>query len=179
MIWHYKDYKMKKCPLGSVLWHFFNASLPHDKGLSFFLLLWWFTPNLWHCYRLGWGSFLICQPLLTAQVGRKVKKKHIKVAFAKMPGIVPSASRGDQCPEGSQGRGEEELEAYWNKTLPSVHLSHIDPTSLGNQQTGRANNLDTGQRCITWLEHHFKMPPGAEDFSRFIPSNRCSSFHLL
>lgn len=58
---------------------------------------------------------------------------------------LPSASRGDQCPEGSHGRGEEELEAYCSRTLPSVHLSHTDPTSLGNQQTGRATNLDAGQ----------------------------------
>lgn len=56
---------------------------------------------------------------------------------------VPSASSGDQCPEGSHGRGDEELEAYWSRTLPSVHLSHTDPTSLGNQQTGTASNLDT------------------------------------
>lgn len=117
-----------------------------------------------------------------AQVGRKEKNpisSNIKVIFANMPGIIPSASRGDQCPEGSQGRGEEELEAYWNRTLPSVHLSHTDPTSLGNQQTGRANNLDTGQTHMTWVEQHFKVPPDAEDSSRFIPSKRCSSFHLL
>lgn len=81
-----------------------------------------------------------------------------------MSGIIPSASRGDQCPEGSQGRGEKELEAYWSRTLPSVHLSHTDPTSLGNQQTGRANNLDTGQTRITWVEQHFKVPPDAQDF---------------
>lgn len=58
---------------------------------------------------------------------------------------VPSASRGDQCPEGAHGLGDEELEAYCSRTLPSVHLSHTDPTSLGNQQTGTATNLDTDQ----------------------------------
>lgn len=58
---------------------------------------------------------------------------------------LPSASRGDQCPEGSQGRGEEELEAYCSRTLPSVHLSHTDPTSLGNQQAGTETNLETDQ----------------------------------
>lgn len=73
-------------------------------------------------------------------------ESNIKETFGSMSGIIPSASRGDQCPEGAQGRGEEELEAYWSRTLPSVHLSHTDPTSLGNQQTGRANNLDTGQK---------------------------------
>lgn len=96
-----------------------------------------------------------------------------------MSAIIPSASRGDQCPEGAQGRGEEELEAYWSRTLPSVHLSHTDPTSLGNQQTGRANNLDTGQMCIRWSEQHFKVPPVADGFSWFIPLNRSRSFHLL
>lgn len=63
---------------------------------------------------------------------------------------VPSASRGDQCPEGAQGRGEEELDAYCSRTLPSVHLSHTDPNSLGNQHTSTATNLDTGQVHITY-----------------------------
>lgn len=59
--------------------------------------------------------------------------------------VLPSASRGLQCPEGKQGRGDQELEAYWRKTRPSAHLSHTDPTSLGNQQTGRRLNLDSVQ----------------------------------
>lgn len=101
--------------------------------------------------------------------GEKKKKNksilsNIKVASANMSGDVPSASRGDQCPEGSQGRGEEELEAYWSRTLPSVHLSHTDPTSLGNQHTGRANNLETGQTSVTWVEQHFKVPPWCRRF---------------
>lgn len=59
--------------------------------------------------------------------------------------VLPSASRGLQCPEGKQGRGDQESEAYWRKTRPSAHLSHTDPTSLGNQQTGRRLNLDSVQ----------------------------------
>jgi hypothetical protein len=59
---------------------------------------------------------------------------------------LPSAPRGDQCPDGAQGRGDEELNAYCSRTLPSVHLSHTDPNSLGNQQTHTATtNLDTAQ----------------------------------
>lgn len=47
--------------------------------------------------------------------------------------FLPSASRGLQCPDEAQGFGEDELEAYCRNTRPSVHLSHKDPTSLGNQ----------------------------------------------
>lgn len=46
----------------------------------------------------------------------------------------PSASLGLQWPDGEQGRGDEELEAYCRRTRPSAHVSHTDPTSLGNQQ---------------------------------------------
>jgi len=53
---------------------------------------------------------------------------------------LPSASRGDQCPDGEQGRGEEELDAYCSRILPSVHLSHTDPNSLGNQETTHSHN---------------------------------------
>lgn len=62
--------------------------------------------------------------------------------------ILPSASLGDQCPEGSHGLGDEELEAYCSRTLPSVHLSHTDPTSLGNQQPRTTTNLDTDRKNI-------------------------------
>lgn len=62
--------------------------------------------------------------------------------------MLPSASRGDQCPEGSHGRGDEELEAYCRRTPPSVHLSHTDPTSLGNQQVETVTNLDTDHKNI-------------------------------
>lgn len=55
----------------------------------------------------------------------------------------PSASLGLQWPDGEQGRGDEELEAYCRRTRPSVHLSHTDPTSLGNQQKQTKCNLDT------------------------------------
>lgn len=61
---------------------------------------------------------------------------------------LPSASRGDQCPEGSHGLGDEELEAYCSRTLPSVHLSHTDPTSLGNHQAGTTTNLDADQKHL-------------------------------
>lgn len=61
--------------------------------------------------------------------------------------FLPSASRGDQCPEGAQGRGDDELEAYCKRTLPSVHLSHTDPTSLGNQHTSTANKLRYRPKC--------------------------------
>lgn len=67
-------------------------------------------------------------------------------------GNLPSASRGLQYPEGAQGRGEEELEAYCRRTLPSVHRSHTDPTSLGNQQTTTGTNLDTFNRERTVVE---------------------------
>lgn len=53
--------------------------------------------------------------------------------FRQLAYFLPSASRGLQCPDGVQGFGEDELEAYCRNTRPSVHLSHKDPTSLGNQ----------------------------------------------
>lgn len=53
----------------------------------------------------------------------------------------PSASRGLQCPEGSQGMGEEALKAYCTRTLPSTHRSHADPTSLGGQENRKTHQL--------------------------------------
>lgn len=53
----------------------------------------------------------------------------------------PSASRGLQCPEGSQGIGEEALKAYCTRTLPSAHRSHADPTSLGGQENRKTHQL--------------------------------------
>lgn len=64
------------------------------------------------------------------RLGKFSVKKKSSIKYC----TVPSASRGDQWPDGSHGRGEEEFDAYCSRTLPSVHLSHTDPTSLGNQQ---------------------------------------------
>lgn len=54
---------------------------------------------------------------------------------------LPSASRGLQCPEGSQGIGDEALKAYCTRTLPSTHRSHADPTSLGGQENRKTHHL--------------------------------------
>lgn len=54
---------------------------------------------------------------------------------------LPSASRGLQCPEGSQGIGDEALKACCTRTLPSMHRSHADPTSLGGQENRKTHHL--------------------------------------
>lgn len=54
---------------------------------------------------------------------------------------LPSASRGLQCPEGSQGIGDEALNAYCTRILPSKQSSHADPNSLGEQ--GKKENAPT------------------------------------
>lgn len=46
----------------------------------------------------------------------------------------PSASRGLQCPDGSHGIGDEALNAYCTRVLPSTQRSQADPTSLGGQE---------------------------------------------
>lgn len=58
---------------------------------------------------------------------------------------LPSASRGLQCPEGSQGIGEEALKAYCTRTLPSTHRSHADPTSLGGQENRKTHHLSNSR----------------------------------